>query len=87
MVQNELPIIAASRLATTAQGPVMSLVRSDTAGTQPVSVAAYDDSGSSLASARGEFAPGENTTEVAFNVPEAVQSQMAWFSMIDHRAD
>ncbi len=82
MVQNELPIIAASRLATTAQGPVMSLVRSDTAGTQPVSVAAYDDSGSSLASARGEFAPGENTTEVAFNVPEAVQSQMAWFSMI-----
>ncbi|MAK60090.1 MAG: hypothetical protein CMK09_03840 [Ponticaulis sp.] len=77
----EAPLVAISTLSTTARGPALTLIRSEDDGDASVSISAYDESGSSVASARGSFADGETITQIAFEVPEAIQSAMNWFTL------
>ena len=74
-------VTAITSVATRAAGPVLTLTRSDTEGEQSVSAVAYDATGRSVASARGAFASGEGTTEIAFEVPDSLQTSMAWFRL------
>lgn len=77
----EAPLISISALSTTSRGPALSLIRSDDAGNANVTISAYDESGRAIASARGQFEDGSVITQIAFEVPEAIQSAINWFTL------
>ena len=74
-------LVGITGVATSATGPILSLARSGTSAGMNYSVTAYDDTGRSVATARGAFETGEAASELRFDVPEGIQSEMSWFRL------
>ncbi|MAP96433.1 MAG: hypothetical protein CMK07_15920 [Ponticaulis sp.] len=81
IANTDAPQIAITQLATTAKGPELTLIRSNATAAQSVSLSAFDETGRSLASATADFSRGDQTTEMVFDVPEALQADMSWFAV------
>lgn len=77
----DLPVVTMTGLGITPDGPALTLMRSSGMGDYPVTISAFDETGRSVASARGSFAADADTARIAFNVPEAVQGDMAYFRL------
>ncbi len=74
-------LVGITGVATSANGPILSLARSQDDTPLQLSITAYDDTGASLATARGSFEAGTSTTELRFDVPESIQTGMSWFRL------
>ncbi len=75
-------VLAIDSLATTAKGPVLSLIRTNADAEQKFTLAAYDENGRSVGSLSGGFEKGAATTSLEFSLPESIQANISHFKIL-----
>lgn len=75
-------LVTISSLSTSADGPVVSLLRADNGEPAPVSVTAFDENGRSVGSASGQFERRQSSLDLTLDLPEDIQSRIAFFRVM-----
>lgn len=75
-------MVTIEALSTTSKGPVLSLIRTNADDSQKITLVAYDTNGRSVGSVEGEFSKSAATTDIAFVLPEDVQSNISQFKVL-----
>ena len=75
-------VIAIKALTITSSAPVLTLSRAGTDGARDVTLTAFDQAGRSVSSVSGSFASGARELDLAFDLPQDLQTNIAYFRVL-----